>query len=814
MRLLGYWTTPLAETVLLRSESPRHRRRRGLLFMLGLAEVALFPSMVTASTEEDPAQLRVVAAATSPTSAGAIASDDASPATSSSDTRINTLEEVIVTAQKRASRLQDTPIAVSAFTPDSIERNRIQGLEDIALRTPSVTFVQLNKGEAYVSIRGTLVNTPGAGWDDSVTTFIDDVPMTGAGDNSPDLYDLKSIEVLRGPQGTLFGRNVTGGAIVIHTLEPSFQEEGKAEVTYGSDNLAQFRGLWSGPLVGDQLAGKLTLDFKHRDDYLRNVTLNDKTYGDSVGNGRGQLLWEPSDTVRVLFSGDYTHDQSSGKIVRLSGSLEPSLYPNLTFNPDETNQGQNSATRKNVLGVSARVDWDAPWGTLTSITGLRSVHNNTNWSRLGDPDNQALQTAIVEDKQYTEELRAASASSGRLTWLGGLFYLHADKKEQDQFTSNLNPATANGGAFPVPVIGVGQDVGQKIVDEVGAVFGEVRYTIVDALKLTLGGRGQWERKSGSSSIVTSSTPGIPFDPFYPLIFPDAAADYSHTWYSFTPKATLDYQLHDGLLLYATAAKGYKSGGWDTSASSDYGRPSAEVAQHLATPFQPETVRSYEIGSKYLSGDRRWQVNAAAFIADYGNMQTNQFNPQTAVFQTTNAGKARAKGLELETTEAVTNWLTLGLNYTYQLARYTDYVQSATQNNTGHDIPETPKHSVNLSAETRFTLPAVPGYVNAGGDYTYRTAVHFADSNAEPAYLLEQSKFDGIVNLHLTWSSAGDTWHVGAFASNLTNRHTVAYATDVSGFYLTPAEAANPANSIFSVIRIPTRVVGVTVRHEF
>ena len=648
----------------------------------------------------------------------------------------------------------------------------------------------------------------------AVTTFIDDVPMTGAGDNSPDLYDLASIEVLRGPQGTLFGRNVTGGAIVIHTQPPDFTEQGKAEVTYGSDNLAQLRGLWSGPLVGKQLAGKITLDIKHRDDYLSNVTLHDKTYGDSVGNGRGQLLWEPSDDIRVLFRGDYTPDQSSGKIVRLSGSLEPSLYPNLTYDPDQTNQGKNSGTHKNILGLSARVDWDAPWGTLTSITGLRRLNNNTNWSRLGDPDNQALQTAIVENKQYTEELRAASASSGRLTWLGGLFYLHADKQEIDQDGFNLNPATANAGAFPFPIVGVGQNVQQKIVDEVGALFGEVRYTLVDSLKLTLGGRGQWERKSGSSSVAASFAPGNPLDAFYPLIFPDAAADYSHTWWSFTPKATLDYQVRESLLLYATAAKGYKSGGWDTSASSDYGKSSAEVAQHLATAFQPETVRSYEIGAKYLSTDRRWQVNAAAFIADYRDMQTNQFNPQTAVFQTSNAGKARAKGVELETTEAPTDWLTLGLNYTYQLARYTDYVQSAIQNNTGNAIPETPKHSIHFSAETRFALPAVPGDFNLGGDYTYRTAVHFSDANDEPTFLLKESKFDGIVNLHTTWNFPGDSWHVSAFATNLTNRNTVVYATDVSGFYLTPAEAANPANRIYSVIRVPSRLIGLTVRHEF
>jgi iron complex outermembrane receptor protein len=185
-----------------------------------------------------------------------------------------------------------------------------------------------------------------------------------------------------------------------------------------------------------------------------------------------------------------------------------------------------------------------------------------------------------------------------------------------------------------------------------------------------------------------------------------------------------------------------------------------------------------------------------------------------VFRTTNAGKARAKGVELETSGAVTHWLTLGLSYTYLLARYTDYEQSATQINTGNIIPVSPRHSAHFSAETRFALPGASGSINVGGDYTYRSQVNFADSNAEPAFILDQSKFDGIVNLHTAWNSANDTWHVSLFATNLTNRETVAYATDVTGFYLTRAEVANRANRIYSVVRIPTRLIGVTVKHEF
>jgi iron complex outermembrane receptor protein len=511
------------------------------------------------------------------------------------------------------------------------------------------------------------------------------------------------------------------------------------------------------------------MDVKRRDDYLNNVTLHDKTYGDATGNGRGQLLWEPRTDLKVLISGDFTHDLSTPKIVQLSGNIEPSQHPNLSYGPNDTNQGINATGNSNVEGTSTRVEWDTSWCTLTSISGFRRVHDNTSRSRLGDPDNQALASTDIQNKQYTEEIHLASPSGQNLSWLGGLFYLRANKRQSDLYTFNLNHNTVNGGQFPIPVSGVMQNVDQQISNDVGALFGEASLPILDKLRLTLGARGQWESKSGSSTIVPTFAPGNPFDPIYPAIFPSASANYSATWWSFTPKATLSYEAQKGLLLYATAARGYKSGGWDTSASSDFGTSSAQVSQHLGTPFQPEKVWSYEVGSKYLSPERHFQLNAAAFIADYKDMQTNQFNPQTAVFETRNAGRARAEGLELEAVGAPTRWLTLGLAYTFDLARYTEYVQSSSQNNSGNRIPETPRHNIHLSADTRWSIGLLPGRFNVGGDYTYRTKVYFADSNSEPAFVLQQSKFDGVVNLHAVWNSESDKWHASLFASRVRNR---------------------------------------------
>ncbi|HKD21041.1 MAG TPA: TonB-dependent receptor plug domain-containing protein, partial [Rhizomicrobium sp.] len=182
------------------------------------------------------------------------------------------VETITVTAERRATPLQTTPVAETVFTAANLENNRIDTFSDLSLYVPNRTYTVFSPQEAYISIRGTLINNNAAGWDDAVTTFIDGVPTTGLGDQNPDLFDLAQIEVLRGPQGTLFGRNVTGGAIVIHTLEPSFDEGGKVEVSYGNYNAVQLRGYVTGP-IDDTVAGKLAVSYNREDGPVKNVTL-------------------------------------------------------------------------------------------------------------------------------------------------------------------------------------------------------------------------------------------------------------------------------------------------------------------------------------------------------------------------------------------------------------------------------------------------------------------------------------------------------------------------------------------------------------
>src|SRR5258708_24761219 len=278
--------------------------------------------------------------------------EDAAPPSAASGPQ---LEEGLVTAERRESKLQDTPIAVSVIDGGEIQRERLVNLSEIAAKAPSITFNQVNHSESFISIRGTTIGNDAAGIDQGVSVFIDEVPTTGFGDDSPDLYDLQSVEVLRGPQGTLFGRNVTGGAVLIRTMPPSFTESGRVTGTYGSDNLMEIQGYDTGPLAENILAGKIAVDARRRDDFLTNLTLHDKTYGENVGSFRGQLLWTPGSDVRVLFGGDYLDDTSARKTQWLVGNFQPSLFPTLSYSPDNTHQGSNAHTDKKVGGLLTHV---------------------------------------------------------------------------------------------------------------------------------------------------------------------------------------------------------------------------------------------------------------------------------------------------------------------------------------------------------------------------------------------------------------------------------------------------------------------------
>jgi iron complex outermembrane recepter protein len=712
---------------------------------------------------------------------------------------VTELQEVVVTATRRATLLEQTPVAITAFSGGSLDRQHVEDLSNIAIVAPSLVFTALSRQESYPSIRGTTVGNDAPGSDLGVSVFIDDVPTTGVGDNDPNLFDLRGIEVLRGPQGTLFGRNSTGGALVIHTLQPDFVAHEKAELSYGNYNLSEGRGYVTGPIIDARLAGKVTFDIRRQDGILDNKFLHSTTGSTRLWGTRAQLLWTPTENLRVLAGVDYSRDTSPYKVQQLIGNFQPAVFPPLSYGPNDTDQAINSTGDSQSSGGLVRVDYTAPLGTLSSITGYRHADSRDFFSTSADPFNQILQHYHVGADQITEEIHLASATGQRLDWVGGLFFLNSQRQGLKVYDLNVQPDTLVANfQDPYTALHFNSNDLQHVHAHSYAAFGEANYSFSTAWKLTLGARFTKEDKAGHSE--KNDTSGLS---------PDLAATYSHSWHAFTPKATLWYLPSNRFLAYATAASGFKSGGFDTSATTNEG---------LATPFRQEKVVSYELGVKFTSPEDGFVVNAAAYYAKYKDLQVQEF--QNLQYVTANAGTANIPGVELEALFNPLTWLTFSGNYSYMNARYTHYVQGDGSVFTGNQIPFDVKWHYTLGSEAHFASPqAAPGKVGLGFDLTYQGKKYFENENNDYAFITDRTRIRGLLNLHANWTSSDDAYQVALWGNNVTNRRYIVNATDLTAFYATVPEflATNAAGSALNKMYVgdwnTPRMFGISLTYR-
>jgi iron complex outermembrane receptor protein len=697
------------------------------------------------------------------------------------------LQEIIVTATRRETKLSDTPIAMSVVTSEQLDNQRIVNLSDLELSVPNFVFTQVTRQETYFSIRGTGVDNDTPGSDAGVSVFIDGVPRTGVHDTTPELFDLQSVEVLRGPQGTLFGRNTTGGAVIMRTIAPSFDPVFKGQVTYGNYNLVEVNGLATGPLISNVLAGKVSFLFHERDGYVDNVVQHREEGREKSVSTRAQLLWLPGDDVKVTFGGEYLRDTSQARLGLLESTFVPSLFPTLQFGPDVTNGATSPQASNTIVGLFANVDWMTGVGTLTSITGYRSVTSGIFYAPLGDPTTELTGDQSVKDRQYSEELHFASTLGRRFNWVAGLFYLHLNRLDDTFYTAFPVPGTAFSYAAPY---GATSARNQEVLTTSKAVFGEATYSLLEGLDFTAGARYSWEHRSGNSEITPTEYSG----------------PFAASWSAFTPKGTLAYKPNKQLLTYATVSKGFTSGGFDAGADTSAG---------LRTPFSPESVINYELGAKVVGLDRRFSLDTAIFLADYTNLQRTAFdsNPAVNSYHTTNAGKARVKGIEVEATYLPVSWLTLSANYAYTDAKYRVY--NVPQNDgtvtsyAGKLLPQTPKQQVHVSGEVAIPWALTGGTVLVGADYTYRSQIQFVDANDTPQVILDKTRINGFVDLHLGWRSANEKLMVNLFARDVTNKRALVSFPDFTPYFATLPEYSNPANHIYLTRYTPPRSLGVT-----
>ncbi len=699
------------------------------------------------------------------------------------------LEEIIVTSERRAQNLQAVPVSVSAFTGSFIDDARIDSFTDISTRVPGLAFTSLTKSVTFPALRGAVSSIFSPGVDQSVAIFIDDVYLGGAGDFDPDLFDLERIEVLRGPQGTLFGRNVMGGVINVVTRKPGNEIRAALQGTVGDRSRLDIRGTASGPLVKDRLFASLSFSSRNRDGTAFNRTTGARVDDVNKDSVRARLTYAANDSLEFNLGADYTRDTSSvearkflGPAPTLPEFVAAGFMPNDDKNiVDQPAEASGDFDRK-IYGVWGRINWDTEIGEVISITSYRRNDSSLPFSDLiGTPLHLLGISSDNDLEQFSQELRIVSPGDQRLTWVAGLYYLNVQTTESRVGHFMTIPGTlfhdfSVGAGFADPLT-ANTSITDRFQDNKTnsyAIYGQATYTLTETVSITAGGRYTYDKKSGSFELRDLTEPGN--NPLNIFWSPEGffSTPYEESWNAFTPRLTLDYKPNDDLMFYATLSKGFKSGGF-TFQTSPIGS---------ATPFNPENAWNYEAGIKSRWLEDRLQLNATLYHVDYKNLQIETTLP-TGVTIISNAGKSDVTGLELEVQARPIQGLDIWGSYTYMDGRYLEFGGFTADPDNTSAMAFTPDHAFSVGASYTVLFPSGAS-LRLMGDWQYKD-----DYLLEPRLPGEEAPFltnyNEQINASITYIFANANWEVSLWGKNLTNERYKAYGQDLNGMAYSEAQ---------------------------
>ena len=642
------------------------------------------------------------------------------------------LTVVTVTAQKRPEAAQSVPISMSTFSARQLDTYRIDDLQDLSRLTPNLLVSSFSEDSPTIAIRGASNTFSQIGVNKPVAVVVDDVFITRDSAASFDLFDLDSINVLKGPQGTLFGRNVTGGAIVINTRKPSLDKpEAEAQLTAGNYDDLEFKGLLSVP-IGEDAAAKLSTSVRHRDGTGVDRLTGEKEDGIDSQNVRGQLRLVPNDAVEVLLSADYSHDDNGGRALA-SDTVASAGDPRVS------ELGVHQDFLRDIGGGSARVSWDLGDGNLTSITAFRHSASTETYSGTG-VNYQFLTTgsqSVTEDSDqvgtFSQEVRYASPKWNRGDFVAGVYFLDENGRRQ---LGNQGLAAKTG-------VLASSTLADQIVDtSTAAAFVDGTWHLASHLDLLAGMRYTDDQKRASLTMTDEVHAANSF----------SASGVRDGWRDWTPRLALDWQATRDALAYASITRGFTSGGFNVDASS--------LAAFRQT-FAPETVTNYETGVKTQWLDNRLRFNLSVFDMHYKDKQELVFNTTTDILDIVNAARATIKGAELELAYKPASWANLQFNYASLDTRY-DAFQVGTVDNTGHPLSSSPRDTYSLAADVRY--PVARGYLLGSVNY-FRTAKYNTGAANSPA--LEIPSY-GLVNASAGYETPDHHFQFTAWAKNLAN----------------------------------------------
>ncbi|NQY89235.1 MAG: TonB-dependent receptor [Colwellia sp.] len=727
------------------------------------------------------------------------------------------IEIIQVTALKRLQDLQKAPVSVDVLSSEFVEHAQIRSVEDIANMTTGLTMDALPRSQPRPKIRGVGSSDVGAGSDQSTAVYIDNVYMSRPGLVSFDSFDVDRIEIVKGPQGTLWGKNVVGGLVHIVTKKPVEYTEAKVKATVGNEGILNASVMFNMPIIEDKLLSRVVIMSNHHDGFAKNELTGNELSDEDKISGRLHLLYNAADNLSIALSLSAIDENNSGPArTLLDGQVQ-----DLSIDPDGnvrlTSGEIDGYDKRNVFSATTDINWSTNFADLEIIANHKTLDlsyledfDGTNMLQLAMSNNTSgdvlqLQRKGQEDTTSNSiEVRFSANENSDLFWQFGYFYEDTDIFQSNTdgifsglcftddaigasgfYASGLASAVAGGLGFPSDIADqYGSAVAARCSDndlistpaatqvfnqygkvESNAVFGEITYELNDRYSMTLGGRYSKDKKIFS---VDTSDSILSFQLLangYPYGFESVTAE--NEWSAFTYKVTVDGKLSSDTFGYATVSTGYKSGGFQNNPLSP---------EQALDSFDPENATNFELGIKTDIFDDKLRLNAAIFYQKLEDMQRRTV--EGTISKTENSGRADMKGLELDTHYYATDNLVFDVKYTYLDAKFVDYIDG-NKDYSGNYVSGAPKNSVSISAIYDIENPFnYDGNLNFTVNYNFKDKTFLDDKNAPPEILDKRS----LVDARLVYSLSD--WEVSIWIKNLTDEEYKTHYAQIYNSYAT------------------------------
>jgi iron complex outermembrane receptor protein len=658
-----------------------------------------------------------------------------------------TLDALNVTAERYGGKVATTPISVTALSYEALADRQVKDAQALVNQIPGIVLAPATAGSSQmkVVVRGAGTETGGIRSNGTVGVYIDNVIQPRPMGAFFDFFDVSRVEFLRGPQGTLYGRNTSGGAIKLVTKQPSYDWTGAVQLGVGDWNAREGKFYVSGPLIEDKLAFSLSGVHRERDGYIRGLQ-NDGQMGDIDRSAeRLKLLFQPTEKMTFELSAYAMQDNSDATIpiplVAPFGVNDPYAVPgrSLTFNEVQANLYQKILQRGGSLNATYDVSGNLQLASITGYGVLRqeSLGNDVFLSpaRIAANGGRLVvantNTVRLESSWWTQEFNAIYMGE-RLKAVGGLYYFYEDGNQQGAAAGSQTDDARN-------------------VVKAPAIFGQATYALGNGFSVVAGLRYTRETTE-----------------YYALTLGAAAGAQvgQFTFVSTTPKLGLNWEVNSRLFTYLSWTRGTRSGGFNSR--------DPMTAELVPTPYGAEWVDSYELGTKITSADNKFRLNATAYVADYTDLQLSTIIPNTAFVATLNDGAARVSGIELEPSWQVTDSFNLYANMAFNTGKYTKDFQCANAHTVWVDcthkkIKGLPAQKISIGFRFTPTISQLHGTLTLNGAWDHTSKVYNNIAN-EPE-LVQTAALD-LFNASIAWRSNNGAWDVSLEGRNLTDKNYV------------------------------------------